>query len=134
MPVSLLLAASLPAVLAYATSQTQPVLDAMSVSEHWANPKAVLDWTGKGGQDFHDTTGNECQYKQQTVSTTIDDNLETSWNAHPCRPSTPWFIVYDLGNTERLAVFRGQRSKRHPRRRRTRLGKKVKVEEDAGVS
>ena len=41
--------------------------------------------------------------------------------------STP--LVYDLGNTERLAVFRGQRSKRYPRR--VRPEKKMKVEEDS---
>ena len=62
----------------------------------WISPQNVTNWSGKG-----ETRTNQCQYKAgdgsiHGVANTIDNNFDTSWNAHPCRKSS-WFLVYDLG-------------------------------------
>ena len=51
----------------------------------------VVDWSGKGD-------GNEqCQYQgTYTAAKTVDDDLSTTWNAHPCRKQK-WHLTYDLG-------------------------------------
>ena len=51
----------------------------------------VVDWSGKG------EGSEQCQYKgTYTAANTIDDDLTTTWNAHPCR-KRKWHLTYDLG-------------------------------------
>ena len=51
----------------------------------------VVDWSGKG------EGSEQCQYQgTYTAAKTIDDDLTTTWNAHPCRKQK-WHLTYDLG-------------------------------------